>query len=650
MKIASVRIENFRSFKDETVPLNDYSCLVGPNGAGKSTVLTALNVFFRESENLQTDLNSLDEEDFHCKDITQPLTITVTFRDLNDAAKEDFSDYVRHDQLIVSAVAEFDATTGKANVSQYGQRLGMVAFAPFFKAAANAGILVARLKEIYIGVREAYGDLPAPGTKNAMIEALRAYEAERPEECELMPSEDEFYGFSKGANRLARHVQWVYVPAVKDATSEQVEVRSSALGKLLARTVRSKTNFDESVKELRAGMQKQYQELLDGNQHVLDDISTSLQARLSEWAHPDARLRLHWKQDPNKSVRVEEPWAHILAGEGAFEGELARFGHGLQRSYLLALLQELSGTDDDDTPTLILACEEPELYQHPPQARHLASVLNRLSHGNSQVVVATHSPWFVSGEGFEDVRMVRKDGVSSCSSVSHMSFAEIADTIAVATGEKPTKPEGALAKIHQALQPALNEMFFTRRLVLVEGLEDVAYLLAYFNLLDRSEDFRRMGCHIVPANGKSELLRPVVVSKHMMIPTYLIFDSDSDKPDKNGSRAKHEKDNKALLTLVCRPEDAPFPDETVWGKGFTMWYSDIGDTVESEFGKDEWATCRDEADRLYGHAGGLKKNSLHIGASLAIAWDAGMRSSSLERLCAGILDTDNVIPTSNEAT
>ena len=56
MKIASVRIENFRSFKDETVPLNDYACLVGPNGSGKSTVLTALNVFFRESDNLPTDL------------------------------------------------------------------------------------------------------------------------------------------------------------------------------------------------------------------------------------------------------------------------------------------------------------------------------------------------------------------------------------------------------------------------------------------------------------------------------------------------------------------------------------------------------------------------------------------------------------------
>ena len=50
-------------------------------------------------------------------------------------------------------------------------------------------------------------------------------------------------------------------------------------------------------------------------------------------------------------------------------------------------------------------------------------------------------------------------------------------------------------------------MFFTRRLILVEGLEDVAYLLAYLNLLDKFDDYRRIGCHIVPTNGKSALLK-----------------------------------------------------------------------------------------------------------------------------------------------
>jgi hypothetical protein len=35
VKIESVRIENFRGFKDETILFGDYSCFVGPNGAGK---------------------------------------------------------------------------------------------------------------------------------------------------------------------------------------------------------------------------------------------------------------------------------------------------------------------------------------------------------------------------------------------------------------------------------------------------------------------------------------------------------------------------------------------------------------------------------------------------------------------------------------
>ena len=75
MKIASIRIQNFRSFVDEIIPLNDYSCLVGPNGAGKSTVLTALNLFFRESENIPTDLSQLGPEDFYQKKL---LTLSAS--------------------------------------------------------------------------------------------------------------------------------------------------------------------------------------------------------------------------------------------------------------------------------------------------------------------------------------------------------------------------------------------------------------------------------------------------------------------------------------------------------------------------------------------------------------------------------------------
>ena len=503
MKIASVRIENFRSFKDSTIQFNDFACLVGPNGSGKSTILIALSVFFREYENIPTNLHQLGIEDFHRKNTNKPIKITVTFKDLSSEAASDFAGYVRHGQLIVSAEATYNKETGKAEVKQYGQRLGMPDFAPFFKAVGE-GKRVAELKELYNGLRETYDDLPGSGTKAAMQGALQVYEADNPGRCVPIPSEDQFYGFSRGANRLAKHVQWVYVPAVKDASGEQVEARNSALGRLLSRTVRLKTRFVEELATLRTNTQDQYQELLNDNQGALDEISKSLERRLRVWAHPRARMQLQWRQDSDKSVRVEEPWAHIVAGEGGFDGELARFGHGLQRSFLFALLQELADTDDSSAPTLILACEEPELYQHPPQARHLAFVLDNLSRDHSQVIVTTHSPFFVSvsRESFEDVRMVRKDSDRNYSVVAYTSFEEIAkDVEEVST--RPTRPEGVLAMIHQALQPALTEMFFTRRLILVEGLEDIAYILSYIRLLDKSEEFRQLGCHMCQQTGRA---------------------------------------------------------------------------------------------------------------------------------------------------
>lgn len=459
MKIKSVRIRNFRSIKEQTVELDDYTCFVGANGSGKSNVLHALNVFFGGTDIPGLDTRSLGEEDFHNKNTGEPVEISITFSDLSPEAKQELAHYVRHDQLLVSVEARFDTATGKAEVKQYGRRMVIKDFAPFFEAE-KAGKKVAELKEIYSKAREKYQDLPTATTKEAMTQALRSYEENHPELCEELPSGDEFYGVAKGRNHLEKYIQWVYVPAVKDASSEQAEAKATALGKLLARTVRSKVNFKDLIDGIRKEMQEKYGQLLADSQDQLAEISESLRKRLVEWAHQGASLRLKWHQDPEKAVRVDEPFAQAILGEAGFEGELARFGHGLQRSFLFALLQELSGSDVEAGPRLILACEEPELYQHPPQARHLYNVLLRLSERGSQILVTTHSPYFVSGERFESVRMVRKS--SGASAITRTTHDEVSNRIAQAQGEKPIKASGQLAKIHQALQAELSEMFFTR--------------------------------------------------------------------------------------------------------------------------------------------------------------------------------------------
>jgi predicted ATP-dependent endonuclease of OLD family len=641
MKIESVRIENFRSFKDETIKLNNYTCFVGVNGSGKSTVLNALNVFFRQYKDSKTDLSKLTSEDFHHRNIKDPVKITVTFAELSDAAKGELSDYVRQDKLIVSSVAKYDSTTDCADVKQYGNRLGLQDFREYFEADKN-GESASELKRIYQDLKIKYPDLPNPGTKAAMADALKAYEAEHPDNCDLIPSEDQFYGVSKGANRLANHVQWVFVPASKDATEETEESKNTALGQLLARTVRSKVNFSEKVGKLKKDTQEEYQKILDKEQSVLDSISSTLQDSLGSWAHPGITAQILWKQDSDKSVKVEEPWAYLKIGERGFEGDLARFGHGLQRSYMLALLQELTKLSDETAPTLIMGIEEPEIYQHPPQAKHLAETLNDLSEKDSQILICSHNPLFIPGDNFEAIRVVREKDNPSMSYISQLSYIDLSHKLE-SSGQKALKEEGMLAKLYPSLNPIINEMFFCNNLILTEGIEDVAYISTYLMLTERIMDFRKYGCHIVPVGGKSSIIKPLAMAQLLNIPVFVICDADTDKDkiedeDKRKSEVgKHKKDNRSILNLLNYKDLNEWPTDSIIQKNLHMWKNNLTKIIEDEFGED-WQTYQNSAYDYYGNPGGLAKNPLTIARALESAWGNGLKSTSLVKLVEAIVD------------
>ncbi len=633
MRIKSIRIENFRSFQDETIALNPLSCFVGPNGAGKSSVLSALNVFFREQTDSTTDTAKLTDEDYFLKNTAEPVRITVTFDDLSDQATADLGAYVRQGEIVVTAEADFDHEAQVGTVRYFGQRLVIEAFREFFEQEKQKDS-AADLKETYRALREQFPDLPAADTKQANIDALHAFENDHAEACVLIRSEDQFYGVNS-TGKLARFVQWVFVPAVKDAGEETQETKNTALGKLIARAVRGRTNFDTELDTLKNETFERYQGLLRDNEASLTELSDSLQRRLEAWAHPDVRLGLEWQSDPNKSVVLQSPVAGIRTGEGDFLGSLARMGHGLQRSYLLALLQELADSEAEDAPTLILGCEEPELYQHPPQARHLAVVLRELATANNQILLTTHSPLFVSGEGFEDVRLVRRHGPNGSTTVASLTFEALCARIREATGRRAERPvEGRVAKIHQALQPGIAEMFFTRVAVLVEGLEDVAYITTELHLADLWTEFRRLGCHIIPVNGKDRLILPLAIAVETKMSVFVMFDADADveRPD---HRKKHELDNRALQSLLEVDAD-PFPAEDVFGPNYVIWRTSLTQTVKEDFG-DAYERLTEAARQHYAQEGGLEKNELFIADWVSAAREEGLSSPVLTGLCNAII-------------
>ncbi|MEW8507200.1 MAG: AAA family ATPase [Candidatus Thiodiazotropha sp.] len=634
MKLSEIRIRNFRSFEDETVLFDDYTCLVGPNGSGKSTILQALNVFFRNTTASSVNLHTFCDEDFHHKNTSEPIEITLTFEDLSDEAQEDFKAYYRNGKLVVSAIADWDGE--KAEVKQYGSRLVMTEFAQYFSSIQEKSSAKV-LKEIYAELRKKYNDLPGVSTKGDMENALRSYEEEHPELCELNRDENQFYGWSKGENRLRKHLQWVYVPAVKDAATEQEEGKTTALGQLLQRTIRTKVDFQEPINKLRQDLAEQYESIIQKEQGVLDGLSRSLTGRIQEWTHTGTKIELNWHYNPDKSININEPLARLAAGEDEFLGEIARLGHGLQRTVFVSLLQELADDGGENVPSLLLGFEEPELYQHPPQARHMASLLEELSSNNSQILLSTHSPYFVSGKGYENVRMIRKSSDDKKSVVSSMTHEEISKNLATALGEKPRSPTSTMAAIEQIMQPSQNELFFASIVVLVEGHEDVAFISTHLQLTGKWNEFRRRGCHFVVAIGKPNLSRPLAIANGLGIPAFVVFDSDAEANRNNPG--DHPRNNKCILSLCGKDGVDPMPAEHYWSDNVTMWNSNIGEAIIAEYGTDEWETAENKARVEQGFLDGVKrKHPLLITATLEELYSNGKQSDLLGGLCERLLE------------
>jgi predicted ATP-dependent endonuclease of OLD family len=339
-------------------------------------------------------------------------------------------------------------------------------------------------------------------------------------------------------------------------------------------------------------------------------------------------------------VEVAAPIARVVAAQAGFTGSLGRMGHGMQRSFLLAILQVLVSGGDGRGPTLLLACEEPELYQHPPQIRHLASVLRDLAKGNAQVVVTTHSPLLVTGREFECVRLARREPTGP-TGIRHTTFTGVSDAVAAATGKQPIGDPGRLAKLHESLNPGLSEMFFAERLVLVEGPEDRAYVLCALELLGRWQDARRLGIHIVPTEGKSAMIQPRAVAAAMRIPTFTMFDGDGHRfrPENPDLERMHRRDNLALLALSGHKTELPNPLVTVWQPNCLMWRTEIGKEVQSSIDGAAYETVKQAALAEFGHdVADLGKDTLFIARLLQGLADKRTFPPVLERLCTAILD------------
>jgi putative ATP-dependent endonuclease of the OLD family len=220
----------------------------------------------------------------------------------------------------------------------------------------------------------------------------------------------------------------------------------------------------------------------------------------------------------------------IIIKDHGFSISATEVGEGFQNAVVLAVLRAFEETRRSGA---ILLIEEPEMFLHPQMQRSLYKTLRRIGETN-QVIYTTHSPHFVSIPEYRDVLLVRRDEGGTY---------VVQSSLASDTNRRE--------KLLKELDPERSELFFAKRLLLVEGDTEKLSFPAYASGLDI--DLDRAGVTIVEVGGKRNLKDFAELAISFEIPTGIVYDKDSS--DFRDNKAEEEEYNMTLDALENENED-----------------------------------------------------------------------------------------------
>lgn len=656
MRITNVRVENFRSIRDASFSCDRLTALVGRNGTGKSSFLHAIELFFDHSARLAAD-------DFFASDTSAPVQVSLTFSGLALLPEERqiISPYLSDASLTV--IKRFPEPESPG--SYHGFRPQHDSFAPIREAGSKSAINAA-YRQFRQEVSEEYRSLSTTTSADAVLAELSRWEDANPQACHLALDDGSFFDpAGSGGKFLARTLRFIRVPAVRDARDDATDKRGSCMTEILDLVVRRSLAAHPDVARLNQDIADQSRRILrTAAGGELRGIQERLSSTLGEYA-PNAAVTLNWIEPTPPTIPM--PTAQVTITEDRYETPVERAGHGVQRAFILTMLQHLTATRDlystepdeprpaNDAeqdppvaqPTVILAIEEPELYQHPSRQRHLASVLELLTEPSrdgaeqqTQVIYSTHAPLMVGFDRIDHLKLLRKDDTAlelpSCTTVAEVTM----DAVATQLWELDGRPEPQYSasslrpRMQVLMTPWMNEGFFADVVVLVEGDGDRAAILSTAEEL--GERIEAWGICVVPCSGKENLDRPAIVFRSFDIPTYVVWDNDRTTTDHEGAAADSRTlGNKRLLRLMGgREED--------WPSGVRTTYACVEGNLEAtlrrEIGCDVFDEILDNwSSRLSMKAKEAKKRAFVLRKVIRDAAERGCHSQTLEEIVRAIL-------------
>lgn len=526
MKIVSVKVSNYRGYKEEKiVNFNDLTLIVGKNDIGKSTILEALDIFFGNSKPDGNDLNILCDEEQDKVEISVVFTGFPEEIDIDAGARTSLKE-----EFLLNSQGQLEVkkifSTGSTTQPKIYLKVNTPSSLEPLVTLKNTDL---KTKATSLGVDQSNYTATI---NNSIRKAIWAKQ-------DTSQLEEKYVEINREDGKKIYEKLELEFPiytlfsADRKNSDQDDEIQSPI-----------KASIREVVRELNSKLEPIRKEVLK----KLDEISEGTIKKLEEM-NPDVAKTL-------KSVAEKPAWEKAFTINIESDGvALNKRGSGVKRLVLINYFRQEAERKRKESSkvNVFYAIEEPETSQHPDWQIKLFDAFRELtSEDDVQIAITSHHPELCGLVDLKDVRFVKKDEKEEIviKEGDEYNYKEISNTLGV-----------------------LPKLDGVKVIVGLEGPKDVEFIKNVSNVFG-----------VAPANEKilwvpmgGGTLRDYVDKGYLEVlnlPQVYLFDQDTDHKYKNSVATLKKKEQCwAELTNMTTLENYIHP----------KYYANIWPELKSSF-------------------------------------------------------------------
>jgi predicted ATP-dependent endonuclease of OLD family len=496
MYISKLKIENYRNFSSIELDLKPFTLIIGENNIGKTNLLNAIGLIFSQEITIfKKRFLEIDDFTYDCiKDFKEKVAnkkLDVLKIELPivkiEVVLTDFSD----EQSAITADWCIDRQLSKAKITYE--------FAPQLSFKKNDWI-----------------------TKQRKSSNLTWDKIDFP----IDSYEYHIFGGDDSSNRcdlyFLRMLKMEFLDALRDAKKELVANSDSRLlYKILNR--KEDSNYDK-IKDVLGSLNEEIKK----NPNLLE-IKKDVNILLDKVSLADENTINEIDFDFS-SPETSEILKKISLIYGSNPITVERNGLGRNNLLYISLLlsqiieeQKLRPEQNirDFTTFRIIAIEEPEAHLHPNLQTHLSENIENIGYNKKhlQIILTSHSTHISSKLKLDNTLVLFKEGKKI---KSHY----------ILDGMDVNKDKESINYLSKYLDATKSTMFYSRKVILVEGIAEQLLLPKFFEKVTGST-LEKENCNIINVNGVSFSHFLKIIKNGFFIKCVVFTDSDCGKRTKN---------------------------------------------------------------------------------------------------------------------